>query len=66
MVNRAQRQLKVGDRVSVPWGSGHVEGRVIDVWGNPPAHVRVALFIEADEEPEYLLLNPALVSRVAA
>lgn len=42
----------------------HVRGEVIEVWGDPPQHVRVAVEIEEDEEPEVLLLNPKILTRV--
>jgi primosomal protein N' len=54
--------LQVGDRVLVPWGLGEVEGEIVEVWGEPPAHVRVALELEDDEEPEVLLLNPRILT----
>ena len=57
--------LRVGDRVRVPWGLGEVLGEVVEVWGDPPAHVRVALEFVEDEVPEVLLLNPTIVTRVA-
>lgn len=54
---------QVGDRVLVPWGLDEVVGEVVEVWGEPPAHVRVALELQEDEEPEVLLLNPRLLKR---
>lgn len=64
MVSEA-RTLRVGDRVVVPWGlEEEVSGRVIEIWGDPPAHVRVELDLD-DNEPEVLLLNPSVVKRVA-
>jgi primosomal protein N' len=59
------QQLKVGDRVKVPWGFEDLTGVVTEVWGDPPAHVRVALVVEEGEEPEVLLLNPSVVSKVS-
>lgn len=64
MVSKTDRTLQVGDRVLVPWGLDHVEGEVIEVWGDPPAHVRVAIELEEGEEPELLLLNPRILGRV--
>lgn len=64
MVTKAHNTLKVGDRVLVPWGQEDLEADVIEVWGDPPAHVRVALHIEDCDEPEYLLLNPSVITSV--
>jgi hypothetical protein len=59
-------QLRVGQTVHVPWGlERDVEGKIIEVWGDPPAHVRVQLHFEEDDEgaePVVLLLNPAAVT----
>lgn len=66
MVTKAQSVMKVGDRVLVPWGTSQLEAEIIEVWGEPPAHVRVSLHIEDGEEPEYLLLNPSVLTPVAA
>lgn len=58
--------LHVGDRIWVPWGrADRVFGTVVELWGDPPAHVRVALELEEDEAPEVVLLNPSVVKRVA-
>jgi hypothetical protein len=62
VIRVAQRQLKVGTRVRVPWGlEGDVEGRIVDVWGDPPEHVRVQLVVDGEEdaEPVVLLLSPS-------
>lgn len=65
MVNKSDT-FHVGDRVSVPWGLGdRVYGTVVEVWGDPAAHMRVALELEDDQAPEVVLLNPSLVKRVA-
>lgn len=65
MVNKSDA-LHVGDRVWVPWGfDDRVEGTVVELWGDPPAHVRVALELEEDQAPEVVLLNPRVVKRVA-
>jgi hypothetical protein len=42
-----------------------VKGRIVEIWGDPPAHIRVALELEEGEEPEVLVLSPAIVNRVA-
>lgn len=55
-----ERSLKVGDTVLVPWGlEGDVKGKIVDVWGDPPAQVRVELHFEDDPEPVVLLLSPS-------
>lgn len=57
MVMRMANKLRVGATVQVPWGvNGHVEGKIIDVWGDPPAHVRVQFFLDDDDEPVVVLL----------
>ena len=56
--------LKPGDRVVVPWGlEAEVSGTVIEVWGDPPAHVRVQLDLHSDEtdDPAVVLLAPSAV-----
>ncbi|MGI8867801.1 MAG: hypothetical protein ACR2F6_02835 [Mycobacteriales bacterium] len=56
------QQLRVGAIVRVPWGlEADVEGKIIEVWGDPPAHVRVQLFLGSndDAEPVVLLLAPS-------
>jgi hypothetical protein len=60
-----RKSLKVGDRVVVPWGLDEVNGRVVEVWGEPATHVRVELDLGEGEEPEVLLLNPNIVHRAA-
>jgi primosomal protein N' len=65
MVKKPRKELHVGDRVLIPWGVDEVRGIVIEIWGSPPAHVRVALDAEEGEESEVLLLNPSVVKRVA-
>jgi hypothetical protein len=57
--------LHVGDRVKVAWGSDEVLGTITEIWGSPPAHVRVALELEEDEGPEVLLLNPEVVRKAS-
>ena len=55
------QQLRVGATVRVPWGlESDVKGKVIEVWGDPPVHVRVQLLLEGDDdsEPVVLLLSP--------
>lgn len=56
------QQLRVGATVRVPWGlEADVKGKIIEVWGDPPAHVRVQLLLEGDDdsEPVVLLLSPS-------
>lgn len=56
--------LKPGDRIVVPWGLKTVEGSVVEVWGTPAAHVRVALELGGPESPEdivTILLSPSLI-----
>lgn len=66
MVSTNDQGLHVGDRVTVPWGlDDEVLGIIIEIWGSPPAHVRVALELEEDEEPEVLLLNPRVVRKAS-
>ena len=60
------KQLIVGSTVRVPWGlEADVEGMVVEVWGDPPAHVRVQLHLpEADDDadPVVLLLAPSALT----
>lgn len=61
MTNMAE-QLRVGTTVLVPWGlEADVKGKIIEVWGDPPVHVRVQLQLEGDDdgEPVILLLSPS-------
>jgi len=61
----AERGLRVGDRVEVPWGLDRdVPGTVVEVWGDPPTQVRVRLELELeeDDEPIVLLLSPSMVA----
>jgi primosomal protein N' len=57
-------QLHVGARVRVPWGlEDDVEGTVVEVWGDPPVHVRVELHLkDDDDEPVVLLLTPSALT----
>ena len=58
-------QLRVGATVRVPWGlEGEVEGTIVEVWGDPPVHVRVELRLEGDDEaePVVLLLAPSALT----
>lgn len=64
MIHMSEQQLSVGAPVRVPWGfDADVEGRIIEVWGDPPVHVRVQLKLDGDEdsEPIILLLSPSVV-----
>lgn len=66
MVSTKDDGLRVGDRVKVPWGTDdEVLGTIIEIWGSPPAHVRVVLELEEDEEHEVLLLNPRVVRKAS-
>lgn len=57
MVN-GKKQPKAGDIVHVLWGLDNpVTARVLEVWGDPPTHVRVRLIIEDDDEPFIVLLS---------
>jgi len=60
------KQLIVGSTVRVPWGlEVDVEGTVVEVWGDPPQHVRVQLSLpkaEDDAEPVVLLLAPSALT----
>lgn len=59
-------QLKVGDRVYVPWGLANpVAGIVVELWGEPPTQVRVQLHLDDgddQDEPVVLLLSPSLLT----
>lgn len=63
------RALKPGARVIVPWGLDTVQGTVIEVWGDPPLHVRVALELGGSDNPDdivTILLSPSLVELAEA
>ncbi len=57
-------ELQVGTTVRVPWGlTRDLEGQIIEIWGDPPAHVRVRLLLDGDEdEPVVLLLSPSALT----
>lgn len=61
---KATKELRVGATVRVPWGlEGPVEGKVLEVWGEPPSHVRVQLLLEGDDEqPVVVLLSPSTLT----
>lgn len=65
MSNTQVPVFHIAGRVRVPWGADQVEGEIVEVWGAPPAHLRVALSLEEDDAPEVLLLRPNIVSPVA-
>jgi primosomal protein N' len=66
MVTNDQRHVKVGDRVLVPWGLEEpVPGRVIEIWGDPPSHVRVQLLIDEEPDQPVLLLPESILSLAA-
>jgi len=63
-VSGGRRHVKVGDLVLVPWGLEEpVQGRVVEIWGDPPSHVRVQLLADEGDQPVLLLpeeiLTPA-------
>lgn len=59
-------QVKVGDIVFVPWGLGDpVKATVLEVWGDPPIHVRVQLQpedVDESDEPTIILISPKVLS----
>jgi hypothetical protein len=60
---RMAKRLRVGGTVRVPWGiQGDVEAKILEIWGDPPAHVRVQLTLEGDDEPIVLLLAASILS----
>lgn len=70
MVMTNTKPLKLGSRVTVPWGFGEPRrGVVVEVWGDPgsPTHVRVQLDAvdPDDDELAVLLLSPGMVSPAA-
>lgn len=57
--------FNVGDIVSVPWGLEEPRrAKIIEIWGDPPAHVRVQLLDDQpeDEGPVVLLLSPSVLT----
>ena len=53
-------ELRVGATVRVPWGlEGDVEGRILELWGEPPVHVRVQLMLDGDDDEPIVLLLAA-------
>ncbi len=59
-----ENQLHVGSKVLVPWGMKRdIEGEIVEVWGDPPVHVRVQLRLDDDDsEPVVLLLAPSALT----
>ena len=58
--------LKVGDLVLVPWGLEEpVRGRVVEIWGDPPSHVRVQLLADEEDDQPVLLLPESLLTMAA-
>lgn len=59
-------KLEVGDEVRVPWGSDRsVAATILEVWGDPPQHVRVMLHLDGSdegEEPIVILVSPAVLT----
>lgn len=66
MVTKIPGELRVGAAVRVPWGiERYVDGTIVEVWGDPPAHVRVQLQLDdRDDEdgPVVVLLSPSMVT----
>ncbi len=66
MVTGEHRHLRVGDLVWVPWGlEDSVQGRVVEVWGDPPSQVRVQLFVDDEDDQPVVLLPESLPSLAA-
>lgn len=60
-MNQMAQPLQVGTKVRVPWGlEDPVEGEVVEVWGDPPTHIRVQLRLDPgdDSDPVVILLSP--------
>jgi hypothetical protein len=65
-VTDEHRHVRVGDLVLVPWGLEEpVQGRVVEVWGDPPAHVRVQLLVDDEGDQPVVLLPESLLSLAA-
>ena len=60
VVNDMAKCVHVGAKVRVPWGlDGPLDGEIIEVWGDPPVHVRVQLVLDGeDSDPVVILLSP--------
>jgi hypothetical protein len=59
-----EHKLKQGMRVRVLWGLDTVEGTILEVWGDPPQHVRIALELGGPDKPDDivpLLLSPSVI-----
>lgn len=66
VVTGEHRHLRVGDLVWVPGGlEDPVQGRVVEVWGDPPSQVRVQLFVDDEDEQPVVLLPESLPSLAA-
>jgi len=66
VVTGEHRHLRVGDLVWVPWGlEDSVQGRVVEVWGDPPSQVRVQLFVDDEDDQPVVLLPESLPSLAA-
>lgn len=58
------QHLREGMIVNVPWGlEADVKAKILELWGDPPVHVRVQLLLESDDdsEPVILLLSPSVL-----
>ncbi len=62
VVSPLANQLEVGDTVWVSWGLDEpVRATILEVWGDPPAHIRVQLHPEGADESEdstIILISP--------
>jgi len=64
VVKHMGNKFRVGTTVRVPWGlNSDLEGEIIEIWGDPPTHVRVRLLLDGNEdEPLVLLLSPSALT----
>jgi len=64
VVKHMANKLRVGTTVRVPWGlNSDIEGKIVEIWGDPPTHVRVRLLLDGNEdEPVVLLLPPSALT----
>lgn len=64
VVKHMANKLRVGTTVRVPWGlNSDLEGKIVEIWGDPPTHVRVRLLLDGNEdEPVVLLLPPSALT----
>lgn len=64
VVKHMGNKFRVGTTVRVPWGlNSDLEGEIIEIWGDPPTHVRVRMLLDGNEdEPIVLLLSPSTLT----